>query len=151
MNAVRFVVFGEPVGKGRPRFLQTKNGAVASLMQLAMKSQNADIDQALLEQELPFGPDRSKPVHPKGKRKQSYSGAKGAIKGKANSGRYSQEGPRGIARKDDANHNSKPRMAEKHSSKAKKDDYNEPSYYGAAARRKAKISKGKPVARSNKR
>ncbi len=126
--------------------------AIASLMQLAMKSQTADIDQSLLEQELPFGPERPRTARPSGKRRQPYDGPKNTMKGKRGDRRRGYEAPRGEAQKRDAKKEVKRAYGEKQGpDKARRAEANEPSYYGAAARRRAQTGKGKASARSDKR
>lgn len=126
--------------------------AVASLMQLAMKSQTADIDQSLLEQELPFGPERPKTARSSSKRRQQYGTPRSAMKGKRGDRINSYEISHDAGQKRDARGELKHVYSEKQApAKTKKTETNEPSYYGAAARRRAQMGRGKPSARSDKR
>ena len=120
--------------------------AIAALMQLALKRQNADIDENLLERELPFEPERLRSARPNGRKQ--YNNSKSMAKGKRNGKRGPYEAPGNAMQKvDDREGHYKKTSA----AKPKKSEYNEPSYYGAAARRKAQVARSKSSSRSDKR
>ena len=74
------------------------------------------------------------------------------MKGKRGDRRRGYEAPRGEAQKRDAKKEVKRAYGEKQGpDKARRAEANEPSYYGAAARRRAQTGKGKASARSDKR